>query len=83
MDRQKSNFGMVVKKNQFAARKSQGRRRTPLHRSDFEMQRNAEIGLFAEPSSLTPGGGTHSKTPETPAGRRPWRHFWGFRVQGG
>jgi hypothetical protein len=25
-------------------------RRTYVRRSDFEMQRNAEIGLFAEPS---------------------------------
>jgi DNA-directed RNA polymerase subunit RPC12/RpoP len=29
-----------------------GVRRTYLRRSDFEMQRNAEIGLFAEPSIL-------------------------------
>ena len=36
-------------------RKSLGVRRTPLRRSDFEMQRNAEMGLFAEPPSFTPG----------------------------
>jgi hypothetical protein len=29
-----------------------GVRRTLVRRSDFEMQRNAEIGLFAEPSKL-------------------------------
>jgi hypothetical protein len=43
---------MVVKKVQVTARKSRGARRTPVRRSDFEMQRNAEIGLFAEPSTL-------------------------------
>jgi hypothetical protein len=38
------------KSAKFKARKSRGVRRTTVRRSDFEMQRNAEIGLFAEPS---------------------------------
>jgi hypothetical protein len=36
------------------ARKSRGVRLTALRRSDFEMQRNAEIDLLAEPSKLKP-----------------------------
>jgi hypothetical protein len=38
------------KSSKFKARKSRGARRTYVRRSDFEMQCNAEIGLFAEPS---------------------------------
>jgi hypothetical protein len=42
----------VSKKVQVTVRKSRGVRRTHLRCSDFEMRRNAEIGLFAEPSNL-------------------------------
>jgi hypothetical protein len=36
----------------FKARKSRGVRRTTVRRSDFEMRRNAEIGLFTELSTM-------------------------------
>jgi hypothetical protein len=50
-----------------------GVRRTHLRRSDFEMQRNAEIGFFAELSWLAsysrPGGGMQNKTRKPRDGR--------------
>jgi hypothetical protein len=52
MNREKSRLEMVVKKVQVTARKSRAARRTPLRRSDFEMQRNAEIGLFRPQSKF-------------------------------
>ena len=48
--KEKSKSRQFRKKAKFKARKSRGVRPTAVCRSDFEMQRNAEIGLFAEPS---------------------------------
>ena len=74
------------KSAQFKARKSRGVRHTPVRRSDFEMQRNAEIGLFAEPSRLAPysrpGRGMQNKT-RGPRGRPLWAAPGGRRTRFG
>jgi hypothetical protein len=46
------NLGWWCRKFKFKARKSRGVRSTCARRSDFEMQRNAEIELSTPPSSM-------------------------------
>jgi hypothetical protein len=51
MNRKKVKIQTLSKKAPISRRANlSGVRRTYLRRSDFEMRRNAEIGLFAEPS---------------------------------
>jgi hypothetical protein len=55
MNQKKSKSRRFRKKFNLRRANLSGVRRTYVRRSDFEMQRNAESGLFAEPSILGVG----------------------------